>query len=103
MIATRTRVVAGKTKGAGAQSTAPRRPTGTEWKAEELRVMEVERTVTAPKMETMSDEGTVSIGNENKTYQNMSVPLMSSLFVKYRVRIVKDSTVKLIRIIIRKT
>ena len=71
MIATRTCEVAGKTKGAGAQSTAPRRPTGTEWKAEELRVMEAEHTVTAPKMETMSDEGNVSSGNENNLPKNV--------------------------------
>ena len=64
-IATRMCFVAGKTKGAGAQSTAPRRPTGTKWKAEDLQMTEAERMVAAPKMETMSDEGNVSSGNKN--------------------------------------
>ena len=65
MIVTRTRVVAEKTKGAGAQSTAPRRPTSTEWNVKELCVTEAECMVAAPKMETMSDEGNVRSGNKN--------------------------------------
>ena len=70
----------GKTKGAGAQSTAPTRPTSTEWKAEELRMTEAECTVAASKMETMSDEGNVSNGNKNNLPKHVCITYVIIVF-----------------------